>query len=49
MHLIKMLKEHYKVEEDWEGQQYLRITLDWDYKNCEVNLSMPEYVEHALA
>ena len=45
MHLIRTLKEHYKVEEDWEGQQYLGITLDWDYKNHEVHLSMPEYVE----
>ena len=49
MHLIKVLKEHYEVEEDWEGKQYLGITLDWDYKNHEVHLSMPEYVEHALA
>ncbi len=49
MHLIKVLKEHYKVEEDWEGKQYLGITLDWDFKNHEVHLSMPEYVERALA
>jgi hypothetical protein len=28
MHLIKVLKEHYEVEEDWEGKQYLGITLD---------------------
>ncbi len=49
MHLIKVLKEHYKVEEDWEGKRYLGITLDWDYKNHKVHLSMPEYVEHALA
>ena len=49
MHLIKMLKQHYEVEEDWEGQQYLGITLVWDYKNCKVHLSMPEYVECALA
>ena len=33
MHLIKSLKEHYEVEEDWERQQYLGITLDYDYKN----------------
>jgi len=49
MHLINTLKEHYEVEEDWEGQRYLGITLDWDYKNREVHLSMPEYVGHALA
>ncbi len=49
MHLINTLKEHYKVEEDWEGQRYQGITLDWDNKNHEVHLSMPEYVGHALA
>jgi hypothetical protein len=48
MHLIKTLKEYYEVEEDWEGLRYLGITLDWDYKNHKVHLSMPEYVERAL-
>ena len=28
IHLINNLKEHYEVEEDWEGWQYLGITLD---------------------
>jgi hypothetical protein len=50
MHLIKTLKEHNKVEEDWERKRYLGITMDWDYKkNREVQLSMPDYVERALA
>ncbi len=48
-HLIKVLKEHYEVEEDWSGTRYLGITLDWDYKHHKVHLSMPEYVEQALA
>jgi hypothetical protein len=48
MHLINVLKKHYKVEEDWEGQQYLGITMDWDHKNHKVHLFMPEYVERAL-
>jgi len=47
-HLIKSLKEHYEVEEDWEGHRYLGITLDWDYKKREVHLSMPDYVERVL-
>jgi hypothetical protein len=49
MHLISVLKAHYKVKEDWEGTRYLGITMDWDYKNHQVHLSMPEYVECALA
>jgi hypothetical protein len=48
-HLIKILKEHYKVEEDWGGTRYLGIRLDWDYNGREVHLSMPEYVEPKLA
>ena len=49
MHLIRVLKEHYEVEEDWEGTRYLGITMDLDYTNHQVHLSMPECVERALA
>jgi hypothetical protein len=28
MHFIRVLKEHYEVEGDWEGTQYLGITMD---------------------
>jgi hypothetical protein len=45
LHLIKVLKEHYEVEEDWGSTRYIGITLDWDYNHHEVHLSMPEYVE----
>jgi hypothetical protein len=48
MHLIRELKEHYEVKEDWEGTWYLGITIDWGYHNHEVHLSIPEYVECAL-
>jgi hypothetical protein len=48
-HLIQTLKEHYEIKEDWKGTWYLGITLDWDYKKREVHLSMPRYVERALA
>jgi hypothetical protein len=48
MYLIRVLKEHYEVEEDWEGTRYLGITINWDYHNHKVHLSMPEYVERAL-
>ena len=43
LHLIKALKEHDKVEEDWEGTRYLGI------KHHKVHLSRPEYIECALA
>ena len=48
-HLIQALKQDYEIEEDWNGTRYLGITLDWDYNKREVHLSMPGYVERALA
>ena len=48
-HLLQVLRQGYKIEEDWEGTHYLGITLDWDYTKCKVHLSMPGYIEKALA
>ena len=48
-HLLQVLKQNYEIEEDWEGTRYLGITIDWDYKKREVHMSMPGYVEKALA
>jgi hypothetical protein len=47
-HLIKVLKEHYEITEDWEGTKYLGVDLDWDYDKREVHLSMRKYVQNAL-
>eukprot|EP00956_Cyclotella_meneghiniana_P028602 scaffold67110_cov48-Cyclotella_meneghiniana.AAC.3 len=33
---------------DREGREYLKIELDWDYKNRRVHLSMKPYLEKAL-
>jgi hypothetical protein len=43
------LKQDNEIKEDWDGNQYLGITLNWDYKKREVHLSMPGYVKKALA
>ena len=48
-HLIAVLKQDYKCDTDWEGTRYLGLTLDWDYANHEVHLSMPGYIDKALA
>ena len=47
-HLISMLSQDYKIIMDWDGTQYLGLTLDWDYKLRKVHISMPEYIEKAL-
>jgi hypothetical protein len=47
-HLHKVLEAHYKLTCDWTGQRYISITLDWDDKQSQVHLSMPDYVKKAL-
>ena len=31
-HLIQTLKKHYEVTVDMEGQEFVKIELDWDCK-----------------
>ena len=42
-HLMGVSREHYEVTEDWEGGKFIGITLDWDYDEREVHLSIPGY------
>jgi hypothetical protein len=44
--LIHALRTHYEaVSVDWEGKLFCGITLEWDYKNRRVDLSMPGYID----
>jgi hypothetical protein len=47
-HLIDALETNYTVSKDWTGVLYCGITLQWDYSNKHVNLSMPGYINDAL-
>ncbi len=47
-HLIKCLKEKYKLTEDWTGSLYCGITLDWDYTARTLDISMPGYIKKQL-
>ena len=47
-HLSSILRQDYKIDMDWEGTRYLGLTIDWDYTNRKVHLSMPGYIEKAL-
>jgi hypothetical protein len=49
LHLIAALKMHYEITVDWDGKLFCGITLDWNYTNRTVDLSMPGYVQEALA
>ena len=45
-HLVHCLKKHYaKASEDWEGKLYCGITLDWNYFERWVDISMPGYIK----
>ena len=48
-HLQAALREIYYIKVDKNGDKYVGISLDWDYTNGEVHLSMPRYVSEALA
>ena len=43
-HLVESLKKFYEIELDPTGTKYCGITLEWDYFNRTVDLSMPKYV-----
>jgi Reverse transcriptase (RNA-dependent DNA polymerase) len=47
-HLIDTLSNKYKITTNWTGTLYCGITLDWDYVNHTVTLSMPGYIKRAL-
>ena len=40
-HLLKVLRGHYSVEVDWNGALYCGITLNWNYTDRYVDISMP--------
>jgi hypothetical protein len=48
LHLKHILKEHCQLTCDWDLCQYIGITLDWDYQQRHVHLSMLGYVKKAL-
>jgi hypothetical protein len=47
-HLIASIKKNYAISSDWTRSAYCGLTLDWDYTNGTVDLSMPGYIKAAL-
>ena len=46
--LINTLQKDYKITIDLKGANYLGLTLQWDYTNRTVDISMPGYIEQTL-
>jgi hypothetical protein len=47
-HLMTCIKKKYNISSNWNETTYCGLTLEWDYKNHTVNLSMPGYIKSAL-
>ncbi len=46
--LLNASKCHYKVEIDWTGEKYCRITVIMNYKDRHVNIPIPGYIKKQL-
>lgn len=47
-HLVASIKSTYMLTEDWSGNLYCGITLEWDYDGRTVDISMPGYITKKL-
>jgi hypothetical protein len=47
-YLITCLKEKYKLTEDWLGDLYCGIKLDWNYDKHTLLMSIPGYIKKQL-
>ena len=47
-YLIHVLQQKYEIIVDWTGTLYARVSLDWDYINMNVKLSMPGRIRKVL-
>jgi hypothetical protein len=48
-HLLAALKQHYEaITVDWTGSLFCGISLQWNYTNRMVDLSIPHYVQDAF-
>jgi hypothetical protein len=47
-HLMECINKNYNISSDWNGSAYCGLTLEWDYKNHTVDLSIPGYIKEAL-
>jgi hypothetical protein len=47
-HIINILRKDYTIAVDREATKYIGLTIVWDYKNDEVHMHMPGYLEKAM-
>jgi len=47
-HLLHCLRDKYTITTDRTGSAFIGLTIDWDYANGTVDISMPGHIERAL-
>lgn len=47
-HLVDVLKKYYKLAEDWDGDLYCGIKLNWDYENRTLDISLSGYINKLI-
>jgi hypothetical protein len=47
-HLMTCIKKNYNISSDWNGTSYCGLTLDWNYQDRTVDLSIPGYIKASL-
>lgn len=47
-HLIDVLRSSFQVSCDWDGRHYCGLTIDWQYDDNYVDISVPGYIEKVL-
>ena len=46
--LMNTLQQLYSVSQDWTGARYCGLTIEWDYPNHIVDISIPGYIVRTL-
>jgi hypothetical protein len=47
-HLLHALQQYYTISTDLTGTSYIGLTIEWDYVQRTVDISMPGFIERAL-
>ena len=47
-HLLSALRALYEITVDYHGSRFLGISINWDYQNGTVDISMPKYITKIL-
>jgi hypothetical protein len=47
-HIINALKKYYTIMVDKDAAKYIGLTIEWDYENGKVHMSMPGYLAKAM-